>query len=55
LSSPCADGHPTDIQSAGNVSVRELTGLEQPSSFQAAFFTLTTGQVFRSPDHGRLL
>ncbi len=33
LSSPLADGHPTDPQSAGNVSVGELPGLEQPSSF----------------------
>jgi hypothetical protein len=55
LSSPLADGHPTDTQSACNVSVRELTGLEQPAGFQASFFTLTTGQVVRSPDHGRLL
>jgi hypothetical protein len=33
LSSPRADRHATDTQSAGNVSVGELTGLEQPSSF----------------------
>lgn len=55
LSSPLTHGHPTDTQSAGNVSVRELTGLEQPAGFQASCFTLTTGQVVRSPDHGRLL
>ena len=33
LSSPRADGHPTDPQSAGNGSVGELPGREQPSSF----------------------
>jgi hypothetical protein len=55
LSSPLADRHPTDTQSAGNVSVGELPSLEQPSSFQASFFTLTTGELFWAPDHGHLL
>jgi hypothetical protein len=55
LSSPCADGHPTDAQSAGHVGVGELSGLEQPTGFQASFFTLTTGEVSRAPDHGRPL
>ena len=55
LSSPRADGHPTDTQSAGNVSVGELPGLEQPSSFQASFFTLTPGKVSWAPDHGHPL
>jgi hypothetical protein len=55
LSSPCADGHPTDPQSAGHVSVGELPGLEQPSSFQASFFTLTPGKVSWAPDHGHPL
>jgi hypothetical protein len=32
-----------------------LTSLEQPSSFQAAFFTLCAGEVFWAPDHGHLL
>jgi hypothetical protein len=55
LSSPLADGHPTDAESAGDVGVGQLTSLEQPSSFQAAFFTLREGEVFWAPDHGRLL
>ena len=55
LSSPGADGHPTDTQSAGNVSVGELTSLEQPSSFQTSFFLLATGKVSWAPHHGRLL
>jgi hypothetical protein len=55
LSSPRAHSHPTDAQSAGDVGVGEWSGLEQPAGFQASCFTLTTGQVFRSPDHGRLL
>jgi hypothetical protein len=42
LLSPFADRHPPDAQSAGNVGVGELSGLEQPASFQASFFTLTT-------------
>jgi hypothetical protein len=55
LSSPLADGHPTDTQSAGHVSVGELTGLEQPSSVQTSFFTLATGELSWAPHHGRLL
>jgi hypothetical protein len=55
LSSPCADGHPTDAQSAGHVGVRALSSLEQPASFQASCFPLTAGQVSWAPDHGRLL
>ena len=55
LLSPCADGHPTDAQSAGDVGVGELSGLEQPAGFQASFFTLTTGEVSWAPDHGRRL
>jgi hypothetical protein len=55
LSSPFADGHPTNTQSAGNVSVGELTSLEQPSSFQTSFFLLATGKVSWAPHHGRLL
>jgi hypothetical protein len=55
LSSPLADRHATDTQSAGNVSVGELTDLEQPSSFQASFFTLATGELFWAPHHDRPL
>ena len=55
LSSPRADRHPTDAESAGDVGVAQLPSLEQPAGFQAAFFTLTTGEVFWAPDHGRLL
>jgi hypothetical protein len=55
LSSPCADGHPTDTQSAGHVSVGELTSLEQPSSFQTSFFLLATGELSWAPHHGRPL
>jgi hypothetical protein len=55
LSSPLADGHATDAESAGDVGVGQLTSLEQPSSFQAAFFTLRASEVFWAPDHGRLL
>jgi hypothetical protein len=55
LSSPLADRHPTDAESAGDVGVGQLPSLEQPAGFQAAFFTLTTGEVFWAPDHGRLL
>jgi hypothetical protein len=55
LSSPLADGHPTDTQSAGHVSLGELTGLEQPSSFQASFFTWATGERSWAPHHGRPL
>jgi hypothetical protein len=55
LSSPLADGHPTDAESAGDVGVGQLTSLEQPSSFQGAFFTLRASEVFWAPDHDRLL
>jgi hypothetical protein len=55
LLSPFTDGHPTDALSAGDVGVGQLTSLEQPASFQAAFFTLRAGEVFWAPDHGRLL
>jgi hypothetical protein len=52
LLSPLTHGHPTDAQPAGNVGVGELSGLEQSAGFQASFFTLTTGEVSRAPDHG---
>jgi hypothetical protein len=55
LSSPRADGHTTDAESAGDVGVGQLPSLDQPSSFQAAFFTLCAGEVFWAPDQGRLL
>jgi hypothetical protein len=55
LLSPLTHGHPTDAQSTGDVGVRELSSLEQPTGFQASFFTLMTGKMLRSPDHGRLL
>jgi hypothetical protein len=55
LLSPFADSHPTDAQSAGDVGVGELSGLEQPAGFQASCFTLTPGEVFWAPDQGRLL
>jgi hypothetical protein len=55
LLSPMADGHPTDAQSACNVGVGELAGLEPPAGFQASFFALTTREVSWAPDHGRLL
>jgi hypothetical protein len=55
LSSPLADGHAADAESVGDFGVGQLTSLEQPSSFQAAFFTLCAGEVFWAPDHGRLL
>ena len=53
--SPLTDGHPTNAQSAGNVGVGQLSGLEQPAGFQASCFTLTTGEVSWAPDHGRPL
>jgi hypothetical protein len=31
--SPCADGHSTDAQSAGDVGLGELSGLEKPAGF----------------------
>jgi hypothetical protein len=55
LSSPLADSHATDAKSAGDFGVGQLTRLEQPSSFQAAFFTWRAGEVFWAPDHDRLL
>jgi hypothetical protein len=55
LSSPFADSHPTDTESAGNVSVGELTSLEQPPSFQTSFFMLATGELSWAPHHGRPL
>jgi hypothetical protein len=55
LASPCADGHPTDAESAGDVGVGPLPSLQQPSSFHAACFTWRAGEVFWAPDHGRLL
>jgi hypothetical protein len=55
LSSPLADRHPTDTQSAGNGSIGELTGLEQPSSFQTSFLTLATGELSWAPYHGHPL
>jgi hypothetical protein len=33
----------------------ELSGLEQPPGFQTSFFPLTTREISRAPDHGRLL
>jgi hypothetical protein len=55
LLSPLTHGHPTDAQSAGNVGVGELSGLEQSAGFQPSFFTLITGEVSRAPDHGHPL
>ena len=55
LLSPFADGHPTDAQPARDVGVRKLCSLEQPTGFQASFFTLITGEVSWAPDHGRQL
>lgn len=55
LSSPFADSHPTHPQSAGNIGKGELSGLEQPPSFQTSFFPLTTREMSRAPDHGHLL
>lgn len=55
LLSPLADGHPTNPQPAGNICMGELSGLEQPPSFQTSFFPLTTREMSRTPDHGRLL
>ena len=55
LSSPLADGHATDAELAGDFGVGQVTSLEQPSSFQAAFFTLCAGEVIWAPDHGCLL
>jgi hypothetical protein len=55
LSSPCADGHPTHPQSAGDIGMGELSGLEQPPSFQTSFFPLTTREMSRTPDHSSLL
>ena len=52
LSSPFADRHPADTQAAGNGSIGELTGLEQPSSFQTSFLTLATGELSWAPYHG---
>jgi hypothetical protein len=50
-----ADGHLPDAQSIGHVCVGQQTGLEQPSSLSASFFTLMTSGVSWAPDHGRLL
>jgi hypothetical protein len=55
LLSPCADGHPTYAQAAGNVGMGELSSLQQPASFQASFFTWTTGEGSWTPDHGHRL
>jgi hypothetical protein len=55
LPSPLAHSHPTDTSSAGNIGVGELSRLEQPTGFQASFFTLTAGEVSWAPDHGHLL
>jgi hypothetical protein len=55
LSSPLAHSHPTDAESAGNIGLGELSSLEQPTGFQASFFTLTAGEVSWAPDHGYLL
>ena len=55
VSSPFADGHPTDAHAAGDVGLGELSGLEQPAGFQASFFTLTTGELSWAPDHSRPL
>ncbi len=52
---PFADGHPTNPQSACNICMGELSGLEQPAGFQASFFPLTTREVSRAPDHSHLL
>jgi hypothetical protein len=52
---PLADRHPTDAQSAGDLRLGQLAGLQQPGSCQAAFFTLATGKGLWSPDHRRSL
>ena len=52
---PSADGHSTDAQLPRNVGLGVLASLQEPPRFEATFFTLCTGEVVRSPDHGRLL
>jgi hypothetical protein len=55
LSSPLADRHPTDAQSAGDLRLRQRASLQQAASCQAAFCTVTASKLFRSPDPRHLL
>jgi hypothetical protein len=52
---PSADRHPTDPQLPRNGGLGELVRRQEPPRFEATFFTLCTGEVVRSPDHGRLV
>jgi hypothetical protein len=52
LPGPLTNGHPTDTHLASNLRLGELTGLQQASTFQAAFFKLAAGEMSWSPYHG---
>jgi hypothetical protein len=52
LPGPFADGHPPDTHLASNLRLGELTGLQQASTFQAAFFKLAAREMSWSPYHG---
>lgn len=52
---PSADRHPANAQLPRHVGLGVLVRLQEPPRFEATFFTLYTGEVVRSPYHGRLL
>jgi uncharacterized caspase-like protein len=52
---PLAHGPPTDAHMAGHSRLRQSARLQQAARLQAACFAWTASQMFRSPDHGRLL
>jgi hypothetical protein len=54
LSSPLADRHPTDAQSAGTIRLPQRASLQQAASCQTASFTVTASKLFRSPYHRHL-
>ena len=53
--SPPADRHPTDAQLPRDIGLRDLASLQEPTSFEATFFTLCTSEVVWSPYHSRLV
>jgi hypothetical protein len=55
LLSPAADSRAADPHLARNDCLGEVASLQQPTSLQAAFFKLQTGELSWSPSHGDLV
>jgi hypothetical protein len=52
---PGTDSRAAHAELACDGRVGQLTSLQQPTSLQAAFFQLRTGEMSWSPDHGHAL